>query len=48
MIEPWMIWLAVAGVFVLIAGGLAAYLDWREAPDDTLQLVTAEMDRRDA
>lgn len=48
IIEPWMYCLAFAVFWMLIGLAVCVFMDWREAPDDTLALVATEMERRDA
>lgn len=45
MIEIWMACLAFAVLWMLIGLGTAAYLDWRDLPDEALALVAHEMER---
>lgn len=44
MIEPWMIFLAIAVLWMFIGLAVCLGMDWRDAPDDTLQLVATEME----
>lgn len=45
IIEPWMICLAIAALWMLIGLGTAAFMDWRDLPDEVLELVAQEMER---
>lgn len=47
IIELWMIWLAIAVFWMLIGVAVCVFMDWREAPEDTLALVATEMERHD-